>query len=213
MAKPLVAVGTILDTALRLIDEQGAEALSARNLASSLKCSTRTLYEQVGKRDALIGKLIEHHFHSQELEFQSQDTWQQSIAYWAATMRGALLAHPNLYRLMTPEHRAPVADYVTQLLKVLLKAGFEEEMALRSCRVLVNITLSMSLSEINAPDHSRGREKRRKEEIQFEDLIVSRKGGLKSKGQLQAPPEVFENAITWVVAGIENELSTSSPKN
>lgn len=50
------------------------------------------------------------------------------------------------------------------------------------------------------------------EEIQFEDLIVSRKGGSKGKGQLRAPPEVFENAISWVVAGIESELSTKSSK-
>ena len=49
MAKPLLAVETICDAALQLLDEQGAGALSARNLAASLRCSTRTLYQQVGK--------------------------------------------------------------------------------------------------------------------------------------------------------------------
>ena len=50
MAKPLLATDSIYDTALHLLEVEGVGALSARNLAAALKCSTRTLYQQVGKR-------------------------------------------------------------------------------------------------------------------------------------------------------------------
>ena len=203
MAKPLIAAETIYDAALRLLDEQGAEALSARNLAKALECSTRTLYKQVGKREELIAGLVSHHLNSLKLEFHAGDTWQESARDWARAMRGALLAHPNLARLMTTEHREHVADYVNQLLKVLLQAGFDEELALRSCRVLANVTVSLSLSEIIAPDMQTRHRSRSAEEVRFEDLAIARSG--KDPEHFQEPPEVFENAISWLVRGIEAE--------
>ena len=48
MAKPLLASDSIYDTALHLLEVNGVGGLSARNLAAALKCSTRTLYQQVG---------------------------------------------------------------------------------------------------------------------------------------------------------------------
>lgn len=207
MAKPLVAVETIYQAALRLLDEQGAEGLSARNLAATLQCSTRTLYQQVGKRDELIGRLIEYYFTGLKLEFRQESTWQDSARNWACTLRQAMLAHPNLSRLMTVEHRAPVANYVTELLKILLGAGFDEELALRSCRVLVNVTISLSLSEVISPTKRRRRTQRSEREIQFEDVIISRTGS--ARDHFQEPPEVFENAISWTICGIEQELEVA----
>ena len=205
MAKPLIAVETIYDAALRLLDEQGADALSARNLAAALKCSTRTLYQQVGKREELISKLITYHLSSLDLEFRAEEHWQDSVRSWSSTIRSALLAHPNLYHLMTLEHRAPIADYATELLKTLLGAGIEEELALRSCRVLANITISLTLAELKSPPAPVRQSKRRKKEIQFEDLVISRsKAGT---AIIHDPPEVFNNTINWVIAGIEGELA------
>ena len=203
MAKPLVPVETILETALTLLDEQGPEALSARNLAAVLKCSTRTLYQQVGKRDELLGRLVTHHLDSLALEFLPGDDWQDSARLWAHTIRGALLAHPNLARLMTTEHRGPIVGYVNELLKILLKAGFDEELALRSCRVLANVAISLTLSELTAPSMDVRHRTRSDEEVAFEERVVARTGA--DPEHFQEPPEVFENAIGWLIAGLERE--------
>lgn len=69
MAKPLIAVDAIFNKALELLDEHGVESLSTRNLAAALKCSTRTLYQQVGKKDELVGQLFTHYFAGLQLEF------------------------------------------------------------------------------------------------------------------------------------------------
>ena len=204
MAKPLIAAETIYDAALRLLDEQGADALSARNLARALECSTRTLYKQVGKREELIAGLVRHHLNSVKLEFHASATWQESARDWARAMRRALLAHPNLARLMKTEHREAIAGYVNELLKILLRAGFDEELALRCCRVLANVTLSLSLAEIAAPDAQARHPSRSAEEVRFEDLAIARSG--RDPQHFQEPPEVFENTISWLVSGIEQEL-------
>lgn len=203
MAKPLLTVEEIYQAALDLLDREGAEGLNARNLAAALKCSTRTLYQQVGKRDEMIGKLIEHYFSNLKMEFVEGENWQESATNWALTLRGALLAHPNLFSLMGTEHRAPIVQYVNPLLRTLLRAGFDEELALGACRVLVNIAINFSLSETTVPKPLR-RSRRSVEEIRFEDLVIARTGG--SRDQFQNPPEVFANAIRWTISGIEKDL-------
>jgi AcrR family transcriptional regulator len=202
MAKPLLATDSIYDTALHLLDAEGVGALSARNLAGALKCSTRTLYQQVGKRETLISALVAHYFASVKLSFREEANWQESTRSWASNLRAALLAHPNLSQLMSGEHRAPVADYVNQLLKVLVTEGFDEKLALRSCRVLANIAISLSLSEIIAPVDTGKSAERHQQGVEFRDRVVASKGKNQHPGN---PPEVFENAINWVITGIEAE--------
>ena len=203
MAKPLIAVDSIYDCALRILEEEGVEALNARNLAARLKCSTRTLYQQIGKRDELISQLMNYYFGNLELGCAPGNSWQDSTRIWARNLRGALLSHPNLSRLMTLEHRAPIAKHATMLLNVLLKAGFSEELALRSCRAIIHIVINLSLSEISTPDGARS-SRRGSSEIQFADLVIARSN--KRKDNLRNAPEVFDNTLDWVITGIQAEL-------
>jgi AcrR family transcriptional regulator len=206
VAKPLIAVDAIFDKALLLLDEGGVEGLSARNLAAALKCSTRTLYQQVGKKDELIGQLFAHYFAGLQLEFHQEQRWQDTAYSWAGGLRTALLAHPNLSRLITAEHRAPIADYTSELLKQLLKAGFPQELALRSCRVLVNVALALSLSELSTPSTYPAEKRRSSAEIRFEDMVVAKEATSKESHA----PEVFENAIRWTISGIEKDLTANN---
>jgi AcrR family transcriptional regulator len=212
MAKPLVSVDAIYEAALNLLDEGGPSALSARNLARALQCSTRTLYQQVGKREALIRQLLDHYFTNLKLQFKQAASWQSSTQAWANAMRSALLAHPNLTRLMTIENRGAITDYVNQLLKVLLHAGFSEQLALRSCRVLTHIVINLSLSEIEAPPIETRRKRRSQKEIQFEDLVIAQSGSTRREKHLQDIPEVFSTTVRWVIRGIEDDWEQSASK-
>ena len=78
MAKPLIPVDVIYEHALALIDAEGAQALNARRLASDLKCSTRTLYQQVGNHEELIRALVGRHFSQLQLDFHEYDTWEST---------------------------------------------------------------------------------------------------------------------------------------
>lgn len=208
MPKPLVATETIYAEALQLLDEQGSEALSARNLAAALGCSTRTLYQQVGKREDLIRKLLDYYFSSFTLDFQPEGSWQQCTKAWSLAMRQALLAHPNLSKLMTIENRDAISAYVNQLLKVLLRSGFSEEAALRNCRVLTHVVLGLIFTELETPSIAVRRKKRSRSEIAFEDLVIANSASRQQANTFQDTPEVFDHAVQCVIRGIEAELAS-----
>src|SRR5574341_834189 len=61
---------------------EGPDALSARRLAAELRISTRTLYQQVGKRELLIRALVARHFSQLRLEFHEHEDWETTALYW-----------------------------------------------------------------------------------------------------------------------------------
>ena len=206
MAKPLISQTTIFDAALQLLDAEGIDALSMRNLAAALQCSPRTLYQQVGKREDLIRQLLQYHFDQLHFEFNKNSSWEDSILNWAAALRATLCRHPNLSRLITIDQRDAVVSYVNPLLKTLLNLGFPEELALRSCRVLAHQVIGLCLTEIETPSDYRASRKRSPQELQFEDLII-RATKKTDSGDFQALPEIFDTSIRWTVAGIKQSLA------
>lgn len=184
MAKPLIARETMLETALILLDSEGLRALNARNLAAALGCSTRTLYQQMGRREDWVRELVRYHFAQIVLDFTRHPRWQDSVLDWAWAMRRALMARPALARLMTVEDRPVVVAYVDQLLKVLMQAGMSRVAAVRSCRVFIHTVMTLTLTELNA-----GEGPQRQSGPYFQD-----------------PASVFDTSLRWLVVGCEAEL-------
>jgi AcrR family transcriptional regulator len=176
MVRPSTPADAIYARALTLLDEEGVAGISARRLAAELRCSTKTLYQQVGNQDQLIRELVVRHFAALRLEFVEADTWQESAIRWCRAVRNALLKHPHLSGLMTFDDRGPIAAYVDRLLKVLIGAGVTPALARNCCRVLVHTTISLTGAEIAAAGE-----------------------------QAEVFAEVFDNTIRWVVLGVAAE--------
>jgi AcrR family transcriptional regulator len=151
VAKPLLSVEAIYDEALRVLATDGAAGLNARNLSSRLRCSTKTLYQQVGNRDALVRGVVARAFGSIDIDFSTDMDWQDSVRTWCHALRSALTARPDLCSLMTTADRGVVIGYVTQLIRVLTRHGFSHDDAIRACGILVHVTLSMTLADMAAP--------------------------------------------------------------
>ena len=190
MAKPLIPVDVIHEHALALIDAEGADALNARRLASDLKCSTRTLYQQVGNREELIRALVGRHFSQLRLDFHEYGTWESSAVQWSVALHDALQAHPFLTELMNVDDRGAVTAYVNKLLKSLVQAGIDRPLATDCCRSLVNTTINHTIVEAQALRQP-----------------TSRAGGLDAKKRQQS----YLRTIDWIVAGVRQEaLSTTT---
>ncbi|MET0698156.1 MAG: hypothetical protein ABWY93_00715 [Mycobacterium sp.] len=181
MARPSTPADAIYARALTLLDEEGVAGISARRLAAELRCSTKTLYQQVGNQDQLIRELVVRHFAALRLEFVEADTWQESAMRWCRAVRVALLKHPHLSGLMTFDDREPIAAYVDRLLKVLIGAGVKPALARNCCRVLVHTTISLTGAEITA-----------------------------AGDQADVFAEVFDNTIRWVVLGVEADQAATT---
>jgi AcrR family transcriptional regulator len=180
MVRPSIPADAIYARALTLLDEEGVSGIGARRLATELRCSTKTLYQQVGNQDQLIRELVVRHFAALRLEFAEADTWQESAMRWCRAVRVALLKHPHLSALMTFDDREPIAAYVDRLLTVLLGAGVTPALARNCCRVLVHTTISLTGAEITA-----------------------------AGGQAEVFAEVFDNTIRWVVLGVAAEQAAT----
>jgi AcrR family transcriptional regulator len=191
MAKPLIPVDAIYDHAMTLIDAEGTGALNARRLASDLKCSTRTLYQQVGNREELIRALVGRHFSQLRLDFHEYDTWESTAVQWSLALHDALLAHPHLTELMSVDDRGAVTSYVDKLLKSLVRAGIDRRLATDCCRSLANTTINHAIIEAQALRLTQS----------------SRAKGAHAKKREQS----FRRTIEWIVAGVRQDAPSAAP--
>jgi AcrR family transcriptional regulator len=148
MAKPLMPVEVIYERALALLDAEGSKAFTTRRLATELKISTATLYQQVGSREALIRALVARHLSQLKFDFHECDDWESTALHWCMALHDALHAHPYLTELMTVDDRNAVMSYVDELVNATLREGFPKELTVECCRALVNLTINHSIIEV-----------------------------------------------------------------
>jgi AcrR family transcriptional regulator len=182
MAKPLIPADDILTHALDLLDSEGIEALSVRRLSAALKISPRTLYQQVGNREALIRALVARHFAQLKLDFKEYDTWESTALHWCQALHDALRAHPFLTELMTIDDRSAVTDYVNALLEATLREGIPRPLANECCRGLAHMTINHSIVEV------RGLREPKRSEAETAKIEHN-----------------FPRMVEWVIAGVRAE--------
>lgn len=187
MAKPLIPADDILRHALQLLDNEGIEALSVRRLSAALKISPRTLYQQVGNREALIRALVARHFAQLKLDFKEYDTWESTALHWCLALHYALRSHPYLTELITIDDRSAVTDYVNALLKATLQEGIPHPLASECCRGLAHMTINHSIVEVRAL-----REPQR------------------SAAETAKIEQNFPRLVEWVIAGVRAEAADST---
>jgi AcrR family transcriptional regulator len=149
--KPLLSADAIFDEALRVLAEEGAAGLTIRNLAARLRCSNKTLYQQVGRRDVLVRGVVARAFAQLELGLCTKCGWQEAAESWCLSLRAALFDHPDLCTLMSTDDRGVIVDSADPLIAVLERDGFSPDRALQAAGILTHVTVSMTLSDVAAP--------------------------------------------------------------
>ncbi|WP_018162055.1 TetR/AcrR family transcriptional regulator C-terminal domain-containing protein [Smaragdicoccus niigatensis] len=126
--RPPVPLERIIATALELLDEEGAGALSLRSLAQRLGSGTATLYRHFESRTDLVAAVVDRIIGEVELDpalFESVN-WRQACEAVATAMFEVLCRHRNAAPLLA-EH-IPIGENALRLrergLAVLLAAGF-----------------------------------------------------------------------------------------
>lgn len=151
MVRSALRAEQIYAEALQILDDEGLKGLNARNLTSRLSCSSKTLYQLVGNRDAMIRGIVAHAFVGMDLEFRPGLDWQSSIKNWSRTLHSALLARPYLGTLMTLEDREVTVTYVMRLVDALVADGFRRRLATEVAGNIGHWTISTTLLDLRAP--------------------------------------------------------------
>jgi AcrR family transcriptional regulator len=189
MAKPLIPVEVIYERALALLDAEGAGALTTRRLATELKISTRTLYQQVGSREELIRALVARHLSQLKLDFHEYDDWESTALHWCIGLHDALYAHPYLTEIMTVDDRNVVMSYVDELVNATLREGFPKKLTVECCRALVNLTINHSIVEVRG----------------MHEPKLSRNSAAES-ARIE---KNFPMAVRWMLAGVRAEAESA----
>ncbi|MEV5838726.1 TetR/AcrR family transcriptional regulator C-terminal domain-containing protein [Nocardia sp. NPDC052112] len=146
--RPRVPFDRIVTTALRIVDEDGADALSMRTLAQRLDSSTAVLYRAVANRAELIGHVVDWVFG--EIEFDpdvfGDADWPQGCRSAAQAMFDTLRSHRGIARLLIEQ--VPTGPNTLalreQFLAMLLANGFAPDAAARAYATIARYVLGFA---------------------------------------------------------------------
>lgn len=100
MNPPRISRDSVLDTALRIVEEQGLKALSMRKLSAELGVAVTAIYWHVGNREALIALLVDRVLDQLGAVTVTGPTPQARITEVAHTLRRLIHEHPHMIALV-----------------------------------------------------------------------------------------------------------------
>lgn len=147
--RPPIETARIVDAALRIIDEEGAEALSMRSVAAQLNSSTSTLYRHFPSRATLIGAVIDRVLGEVDVDAANYASlgWRQGCEKVARETFEAFRRHRRAALLLadhTPGGRN-AALVRERTLAVLMDAGLDVTVAARSGAMIGHLILGFAI--------------------------------------------------------------------
>ncbi|MEO6989311.1 MAG: TetR/AcrR family transcriptional regulator C-terminal domain-containing protein [Aquihabitans sp.] len=109
--------------ALRLVDDEGVDALTMRSLARRLGVEAMSIYHHIPSKDALLDGVVEQVLADLTLFDHGSGQWQDETRQAAHNFRDALLAHPNTVSLVATRRasagflRGPIEEAFGHLLE------------------------------------------------------------------------------------------------
>jgi AcrR family transcriptional regulator len=86
-----------------ILDDEGADALSMRSLATRLGSSTATLYRHVNSKDEILALIADRILGQIKLEGVAFDSWQEACRAGARALYMTLTEHPNVVPLFVKQ--------------------------------------------------------------------------------------------------------------
>ena len=141
----------ILQTGLRLIDQQGSEAFTMRKLAKALGVDPMSIYRHVENKEALLDGVAEVLWGEIELP-ESEAGWEALLRSMATSLRALGHTHPHAYPLLLNCQILPLAALrlwdVT--LEQLQQDGFERKRAADIICTVSSYAIGYTMVELSA---------------------------------------------------------------
>ena len=148
---------TIVDAAVRFIDEHGPQGLTMRALAAELGVGPMALYRYVTGREDLLEAVVARLLHDlqENLDEELSGTWQGYLQTLAHAVRRIAVDHASAFPLVATRHpaapwlRPPLRslEVVESFLTTLSGHGFTDEQTVSAYRAFSSFLLGQLLLE------------------------------------------------------------------
>ena len=187
----------IAQAGLALIDRDGLEGLSIRNLAHELGVGTTTVYGHVRTRDEIVSDIVGLLLAEVDLAGQPGESWQDAIRRVTHSVRAMALRHPRAFPLVAaaPVDEPPVLDYAREVAKRQRLRGLTDAQFVDSWKVIDGFVTGFLLMETAAIVRALSRAAdvtQTTEPDRFHDLMT----GVHSA-------EAYTAAIDVIIAGLQ----------
>lgn len=138
----------IVETALRLLDEHGADGFGMRDVAAALDVRVSSLYNHVSGKDDLIIGLREHVGALLGTDSFDSSPWDEALQDWARRYHHTFASHPPTIALLAVLPLAPdstLAVTYDAIVATLEREGFSGERALSIIVALESLILGSAL--------------------------------------------------------------------
>jgi AcrR family transcriptional regulator len=146
-AKSPLSEEAILDVALRLVREDGLDAVTMRRLATELDTGPASLYVYFSGRDALLEAMLDRVTGAVPLEEPDPARWREQVHRLLQGMLEAMEAHPGIATVAVGN--PPTTDRMLlggdNLLGLLRAGGVRDQDAAWACDILPLITTSLAV--------------------------------------------------------------------
>ncbi len=141
----------ILHAGLRLIDEQGLEALTMRKLAQEFGVDPMALYRHFENKDALLDSVAEMLWGEVELP-GSEAGWEVLLRSLATSLRALAHTHPHAYVLLCNSRSLSPAmlHLCGSMLEQLQRVGFEQKRASEVLCTICSYAIGYAMVELSA---------------------------------------------------------------
>lgn len=121
----------IVEAAFTVLDRQGLDGLSMRQVAAELGVTVSALYAHVSSKDDLLELMYTRLFDSVELPRPDPDRWQEQVRDFARAGRRRLLSHRDMARISMAHvpFTAELLPHVESLLAIFRTAGLPDRIA------------------------------------------------------------------------------------
>lgn len=192
----------VIDSAIRLLYEQGFKGVTMRSVAHRLGVSPIPLYTKVGDKNALITAMAERLLGDIEVSFEAGSTWPEQAEQWARTYRERLKAIPDRHLILNNQSREVFIRATSSLLIGLRSAGLSREQAVRICRMLMWVTTGFVILESGAE----------KLDAHFDPVEHGSVPGGQAEGVTQSElDDLFGAQIRFIIGGLHHEVDSGSP--
>jgi AcrR family transcriptional regulator len=202
----------IVETALRIADRDGFDAVSMRNVAAELGVGTMSLYHHVADKEELLERMADAVAGEVVMPRGVPSHWRDALREIAHRTYASFMRHPWLLEtagqrtLVTPNH----LRHIEQSIAVVAKLDVGRDTATAMVMATDDYTVGHVFRRTRFPDSGRP-DVTPEDQARLRDMLATgeypRLAELFAQGQdIALPPDTFEAGLEWLFDGMQAVL-------